>query len=494
MTRPSHRARPYRLGARGRAARAEAASLMSGPGSSDRNPVLAATAAALGIGQRHAEYAQTVLRRGIPKIIERVRDGELSIWAADKIVMLPAKRQKKLIEAGPEKLRKELLRLGGEGRRFTGLARAVAADDKPHDRAWFATRIVAAWRAAFDGVIETGRALIQAKAALAHGEFLAMVEKDLPFKKSAAEALMKIARDRRLTNSQHVGILPTSWGTLYELTKLDDATIARGIETGAIKPDMERREAQALRTGEKRVERLARAERLAVNPPEPLRAVAARRRYPVVYADPPWTFETLSEKGKRKSPENHYPTMTIADIRALPVGALAGSTGALFLWSTVPHLAEAIGLMEHWGFHYRSHLIWRKIKADGAPHRGTGFWFVNVHELLLLGVRGNMPAPLMGTQAESEIAAPVGRHSEKPEIFRQIIEAYFPDVGRLELFRRGAAPTGWDVWGNEASRSEAEAENNSRRSETKAGNESRRNEAAAAPRKNPKRGGGRKKP
>ena len=110
-----------------------------------------------------------------------------------------------------------------------------------------------------------------------------------------------------------------------------------------------------------------------------------------------------------------------------------------------------MALLSAWGFTYRSHVAWRKTTADGHVRRGTGHWFANVHELLLLGVRGDLPAPLPGTQAVSVLDAPVGRHSEKPARFRQLIEDYFPGVARLELFAREAA-LGWDVWGNEVGR------------------------------------------
>lgn len=112
-------------------------------------------------------------------------------------------------------------------------------------------------------MIATGQALIEAKAALAHGEFEAMIKSDLPFGARAAQMLMKIAKDGRLTNAKHVSLLPSSWGTLYELTKLDTPTFEKAIETKAIRPDMERGEAQRLRTGERRIARLARMDRMA---------------------------------------------------------------------------------------------------------------------------------------------------------------------------------------------------------------------------------------
>jgi hypothetical protein len=100
--------------------------------------------------------------------------------------------------------------------------------------------------------------------------------------------------------------------------------------------------------------------------------------------------------------------------------------------------------MAAWGFAYKSHEIWNKDRI------GTGYWFRNKHELILVGTRGNIPAPAMGEQWPSVTDAPVGRHSAKPEIFLEMIEAYFPNLPKIELNRRGPARKGWDAWGNES--------------------------------------------
>jgi N6-adenosine-specific RNA methylase IME4 len=99
--------------------------------------------------------------------------------------------------------------------------------------------------------------------------------------------------------------------------------------------------------------------------------------------------------------------------------------------------------MEAWGFSYKSQIVWVKNRI------GTGYWFRSQHELLLVGTRGHIPAPAMGTQVPSVIEAPVGRHSEKPSVFYEVIERYFPTLPKIELYARGARP-GWDVWGLEA--------------------------------------------
>ncbi len=167
---------------------------------------------------------------------------------------------------------------------------------------------------------------------------------------------------------------------------------------------------------------------------------AGGKTYGVIYADPPWRFETYSEAGKGRSAENHYPTMTVADICGIEVPAAADSV--LYLWATVPMLPEALQVMAAWGFEYKSHLVWVKDRA------GTGYWARNRHELLLIGTKGRMPAPALGEQGASVIEAPVGRHSEKPPAFAELIERLFPASSKLEMFCRKPRQ-GWDTAGNE---------------------------------------------
>ena len=121
---------------------------------------------------------------------------------------------------------------------------ALAAMQPPNGdsaSAW-AMRINACWQASVKAIIEVGRLLSEAKQALAHGEFGAMIDSELPFSARTAQMLMAIAADFRLTNTKHVSYLPASWGTLYELTKLTDEQFEKGIAEKIIRPDMERRE------------------------------------------------------------------------------------------------------------------------------------------------------------------------------------------------------------------------------------------------------------
>jgi N6-adenosine-specific RNA methylase IME4 len=168
------------------------------------------------------------------------------------------------------------------------------------------------------------------------------------------------------------------------------------------------------------------------------------KRYGVIYADPEWRFEVYSrDTGMDRAADNHYPTSSTEDICNRPVADIAADDCVLFLWATVPMLPDALRVMDAWDFQYKSHCVWAKDRI------GTGYWFRNQHEILLVGTRGNVPAPAMGTQVESLVDAPVGRHSEKPEKFYQLIERYFPNLPKIELNARAARP-GWDAWGYEA--------------------------------------------
>lgn len=168
-------------------------------------------------------------------------------------------------------------------------------------------------------------------------------------------------------------------------------------------------------------------------------------RFGVIYADPEWQFAVRSEAtGRDRSAENHYPTSPLEVIKARPVAKIAAPDCALFLWATVPMLPQALAVMAAWGFAYASSAVWVKDQA------GTGYWFRNRHELLLLGTRGNIPCPAPGGQWNSVIEAPAARHSQKPDDAAEMIEAYFPTLPKIELNRRGPPRAGWTAWGNEA--------------------------------------------
>ena len=173
-------------------------------------------------------------------------------------------------------------------------------------------------------------------------------------------------------------------------------------------------------------------------------------KFGVIVADPEWHDEVYSEDtGMNRHPSRHYPTSDIETLKARKVESIAADDCVLFLWSTNQHLDVAIDVLRAWGFKYVSHYIWRK------PTIGLGYWNRSVHEVLLIGTRGDIPCPALGTQRDSVIDAPRGVHSAKPELFLEMIEGYFPTIPKIELNRRGAARPGWSAWGNEAAEDEA---------------------------------------
>lgn len=163
--------------------------------------------------------------------------------------------------------------------------------------------------------------------------------------------------------------------------------------------------------------------------------------YSVIYADPPWRFEPYSrDTGMDRAADNHYPTMDALQIAQ--VEPPVAEDAVLFLWVTAPLLLAGISVITHWGFTYRSNMVWVKDRA------GTGYWWRSQHEQLLVATRGKIPAPAPGSQFASVLTAPVGRHSEKPAEVAEMIETLFPNCRRLEMFARTERP-GWDSWGNE---------------------------------------------
>ena len=172
------------------------------------------------------------------------------------------------------------------------------------------------------------------------------------------------------------------------------------------------------------------------------------KRYGVIVADPEWRFEPRSrETGMDRAADNHYPTSCTEVIAKRDVASIAANDCVLFLWATAPMPPQALAVMTAWGFDYKTHLIWHKLRTGNG--RGTGYWATGEHELLLIGTRGQIPAPATA-MCTSLIAAPwQGRHSAKPEIFLQIIDREFPTVPKIELNRRGPARHGWSAWGNE---------------------------------------------
>ena len=176
-----------------------------------------------------------------------------------------------------------------------------------------------------------------------------------------------------------------------------------------------------------------------------------QKKYKTIYADPPWQFQNRTGK---VAPEhkrlNRYPTMSLEEIKALPVQAVADEKCHLYLWVPNALLPEGLEVMKAWGFEYKTNLIWEKVRKDGQPDgRGVGFYFRNVTEILLFGIKGENNRTLDPGRSQVNLLRTIKReHSRKPDEFVSLIEACAQSP-RLELFARGNRK-GWDMWGNQA--------------------------------------------
>ncbi|MFZ2028989.1 MAG: MT-A70 family methyltransferase [Vitreimonas sp.] len=175
------------------------------------------------------------------------------------------------------------------------------------------------------------------------------------------------------------------------------------------------------------------------------------QRFPTILADPPWQFQNRTGK---VAPEHRrlsrYSTMTLDDICALPVNMVASDPAHLYLWVPNALLPEGLRVMAAWGFQYKSNIIWHKVRKDGGSDgRGVGFYFRNVTEILLFGVRGKNARTLApGRRQVNLLATQKREHSRKPDEIFPIIEACSPGPF-LEIFARGTRP-GWSLWGDQA--------------------------------------------
>lgn len=165
-------------------------------------------------------------------------------------------------------------------------------------------------------------------------------------------------------------------------------------------------------------------------------AALSGRKFKCIYADPPWRY---SNQGTRGSTDNHYPTMTVDEICAIPIRDFCEDNCHLHLWITNGFLFDAPKIFNAWGFVFKSSFVWVK------PHIGMGNYWRNSHEFLLLGVRGSMTAKALNLK--SWLEAPRGEHSQKPDKVRTLVEQLSPGP-RLELFGRKPVPN-WTVFGNE---------------------------------------------
>jgi N6-adenosine-specific RNA methylase IME4 len=173
------------------------------------------------------------------------------------------------------------------------------------------------------------------------------------------------------------------------------------------------------------------------------------KQFGTVLVDPPWRFQNRTGK---MAPEHkrlrRYRTMSFEEIAGLPVADLARPQSHLYLWCPNALLLEALTIMKVWGFTYKTNIVWYKVRKDGGPDgRGVGFYFRNVTELLLFGVRGKLRTLKPGRKQVNILVSRKQEHSWKPEEAYRLMEACSPGP-YVELFARQRRP-GWEPWGDE---------------------------------------------
>jgi N6-adenosine-specific RNA methylase IME4 len=183
---------------------------------------------------------------------------------------------------------------------------------------------------------------------------------------------------------------------------------------------------------------------------EDLLQTVGDRRFGTVLADPPWRF--MNRTGK-VAPEHRrlsrYDTMTWKEIAALPVGDIAAERSHCYLWTPNALIPDALRVLEEWGFAYKTMLVWHKVRMDGGSDgRGVGFYFRNVTEPVLFGVRGRIRTLAPGRRQVNLLATRKREHSRKPDELYPVVEACSPGP-RIELFARYPRE-GWSAWGDEA--------------------------------------------
>ena len=175
------------------------------------------------------------------------------------------------------------------------------------------------------------------------------------------------------------------------------------------------------------------------------------KRFKTLLADPPWRFTNRTGK---MAPEhrrlNRYGTMDLQEICALPVASAMDTTAHCYMWVPNALLPDGLAVLKAWGFEYKSNIVWHKLRKDGGSDgRGVGFYFRNVTELVLFGVRGkNARTEKPGRTQVNYLGTRKREHSRKPDEFYDIVESCSPGP-YLELFARGTRP-GWTGWGNQA--------------------------------------------
>lgn len=207
--------------------------------------------------------------------------------------------------------------------------------------------------------------------------------------------------------------------------------------------DFQREVVEHVKSGDKPIEAIRKAKRSRLHEVEPL----PDGKHRVIYADPPWQYSDSRglDGYDASAAESHYPTMSVAELSALDVRSLAADDCVLFCWATFPLLPDALEVIKAWGFKYKTSFVWAKQRPNlGNYHNASA-------ELLIVATRGSATPDQAEREDQVQLIQRVGRHSEKPEEFRAMVDRLYTQGRRIELFRRGDAPEGWHVWGNEVS-------------------------------------------
>lgn len=217
-----------------------------------------------------------------------------------------------------------------------------------------------------------------------------------------------------------------------------DVAVSLAAKIATSTDDTQRAVVARVATGERPIEamRQVRAEQI-----EARQIAEPTGKYRVIYADPPWSYGNEMPAGTTEQ-RDHYPTMPIADICALPVRDMAEPDAVLFLWVTSPILEESFAVIKAWGFSYKASFVWDKIAHNMGHYNSVR------HELLLVATRGSCQ-PDVRKLFDSVVTEERTEHSRKPETFRTIIDTIYPNGKRVELFARRKAE-GWDSWGKES--------------------------------------------
>ena len=172
------------------------------------------------------------------------------------------------------------------------------------------------------------------------------------------------------------------------------------------------------------------------------------KRYSIIYADPPWAYRVWRTKGKGRSAETHYPTMSLNEIQSLDIESIALRDCALFLWTTFPQLGDALKVIKAWGFTFKTvAFVWiKRNRKSPTLFWGMGYWTRANAEICLLATKGHPRR--ISARVHQVVESPIRNHSQKPDEVRGRIVNLMGDLPRVELFARERVD-GWDAWGNE---------------------------------------------